>query len=267
MMAAALEAEKVKARRAALRRWHLLWAVAAIVLGILLARDAAADSWLFRATRWAMGSTEKYSWENYRVDAATQPNAPWYRTMTPPLGGKLYKKTETLWRVLPVMGEFYATLIIAAVLWVYDRRRWRAAAILLGAAALAGGFGALLAATLGRYRPMAPLPGGAFNDGGNVWICLRGLGYGPGGGNLSFPSGHATLAFATAAALAYLSPRGKWLFVTLAGLCAWSRVVLGAHFYADVLAGGVLGYSLGRLLAWILGRLIACPAEPAHKVG
>jgi len=247
--------ESGKARRTALSRWLMLWSIVTVVLGVLLAQDGAADTWLFRATRWAIGTTEKYSWEKNRLDPATQPNAAWYRITPPPFGGKLYKKTETLWRVLPVMGEFYATIILAAVAWLYHPRRWRAAVVLLAAAALAGGLGALASAALGRFRPMAELPSGLLNDGLSIWIPLRGLGFGP-GGNLAFPSGHATLAFATAAALAYLSPRGKWLFIVLAGLCALSRVVLGAHFYADVICGGALGYTLGWLFAAALGRFL-----------
>ncbi len=57
----------------------------------------------------------------------------------------------------------------------------------------------------------------------------------------SFPSGHATTAFATAVILSLWYPRGAGLFVGLALVAGLSRVVLGAHFPSDVLGGAVLG--------------------------
>jgi undecaprenyl-diphosphatase len=58
---------------------------------------------------------------------------------------------------------------------------------------------------------------------------------------LSFPSGHTVTAFATVTALAFMAPRlGTWLFV-LAVLIAASRVITGAHYLSDVIAGAALG--------------------------
>lgn len=57
----------------------------------------------------------------------------------------------------------------------------------------------------------------------------------------SFPSGHATTAFATAFILAFWYPRLRGPFLGLAVLVGLSRVVLGAHFPSDVLLGAVLG--------------------------
>ncbi len=58
---------------------------------------------------------------------------------------------------------------------------------------------------------------------------------------LSFPSGHTVTAFATVTALGFLAPRlGTWLFV-LALLIAASRVITGAHYPSDVIAGAALG--------------------------
>ena len=65
---------------------------------------------------------------------------------------------------------------------------------------------------------------------------------------LSFPSGHSVTAFASATALAFMAPRlGKWLLV-LAVLIALSRVVTGAHYPSDVMAGAALGAASAFLL-------------------
>jgi len=59
----------------------------------------------------------------------------------------------------------------------------------------------------------------------------------------SFPSGHATTAFALAAMLAFNISCRKWclLFFLLAITVAYSRVYLGQHFIEDVLAGTIVG--------------------------
>ncbi len=58
----------------------------------------------------------------------------------------------------------------------------------------------------------------------------------------SFPSGHATTVFAFAFALAFLYPRGRFLWFAYALLLSLSRIFVNAHFLSDVLAGGVLGW-------------------------
>ena len=57
----------------------------------------------------------------------------------------------------------------------------------------------------------------------------------------SFPSGHATMAFAVAVLLALWYPRWAGAFLGLAVLVGLSRVVLGSHFPSDVVAGALLG--------------------------
>lgn len=69
----------------------------------------------------------------------------------------------------------------------------------------------------------------------------------------SLPSGHSATIFALATALAFLRPGLKWVFYGLAALIAATRVVVGAHYPADVVAGALVGtvavYGLTRLLA------------------
>ncbi len=61
----------------------------------------------------------------------------------------------------------------------------------------------------------------------------------------SFPSGHATVAFACATMLALAVPRLSRPLFALAALIAFSRVYVGVHYPLDVLAGAVLGVGLG----------------------
>ena len=60
--------------------------------------------------------------------------------------------------------------------------------------------------------------------------------------NSSFPSGHATGAFAVATILAHRYEGHKILFYIVASSIAISRVYLGRHFPSDVVVGAFLGY-------------------------
>ena len=63
-------------------------------------------------------------------------------------------------------------------------------------------------------------------------------------GTGSFPSGHATVAFAAATVLAFALPRLAVPLYLLAAAIAWSRVYVGVHYPLDVLAGAVLGVGI-----------------------
>ena len=57
----------------------------------------------------------------------------------------------------------------------------------------------------------------------------------------SFPSGHTITAFATATALSYFAPRLRLPLFLVAALVAISRLMVGAHYPSDVLAGIMFG--------------------------
>lgn len=75
---------------------------------------------------------------------------------------------------------------------------------------------------------------------------------GPVSHSASFPSGHTTFAFLIATTLGHRAPRGVawllWIFAFLVGL---SRIVVGAHFPADVVGGALLGFAVGFVMRTI----------------
>ena len=95
--------------------------------------------------------------------------------------------------------------------------------------------------------PDAPTRRGFFH-----WPCFGDRGY------HGFPSGHATTAFAVAAALAGWAPprRRSWILAAACGVGA-SRIVLNAHFLSDVLGGALLGWWSGEAGVRLVVRYLA----------
>lgn len=115
---------------------------------------------------------------------------------------------------------------------------------LLVSIALSGLIANLLKRAIGRARPQH------YDDWGI-------LGFSPFSGHssfASFPSGHATTIGAFFAALAFLFPRYRFLFATCAIWLAATRVMIGAHYPSDVVAGLALGSWFSFMLAVIYSR-------------
>ena len=78
------------------------------------------------------------------------------------------------------------------------------------------------------------------------------------GGSPSFPSGHTSLAFATATSLSLEYP--KWYVIApsylWAGTVGYSRMHLGVHYPSDVLAGAVVGAGSAFLCHKLNQRLL-----------
>jgi len=65
----------------------------------------------------------------------------------------------------------------------------------------------------------------------------------------SFPSAHATLAFAVAGGIALHNRKWGNALLVLAALVAFGRVAAGVHYPTDVVAGAVVGLIAARLAA------------------
>jgi membrane-associated phospholipid phosphatase len=149
----------------------------------------------------------------------------------------LLKTVCDLFGVFENFGHGMGVAAIVLTIFILDpARRWGLPRVLLCA------FGAGLAADgvkllLARTRPHA------FGFAGDVWATfgtwLPGTSVDSNG--QSFLSAHTATAVGFAAGLAWLYPRGRWLFPLFAVLVGCQRIQSGAHFLSDVLAGAALG--------------------------
>lgn len=147
-------------------------------------------------------------------------------------------------RVLRPLAIFCATSLIfvmaTAVAMLFQgadpmapmMNRWVGGALLLIPLGIVWLFTVMLQLIVRRERP--------FDDGqGKSLITM--VWDGP-----SFPSAHASLAFALASIATIFAPElfGPWLWVG-AVLVAWGRVAVGVHYVTDVLVGALLGAVVG----------------------
>jgi len=136
-----------------------------------------------------------------------------------PFGNGLY--------VVPALGVFYG--------WGHfmDNERARRVGLLgIESYLISGAISLTLKAVTGRHRPSE-------GDGAHEWDPFQF------NGNMSFPSGHTTTAFAVATVVATEydeNPLVATLAYGLATLTAYSRMNDNKHFASDVFLGGAIGY-------------------------
>jgi membrane-associated phospholipid phosphatase len=83
----------------------------------------------------------------------------------------------------------------------------------------------------------------------------------------SFPSGHTTIAFAVAAALATAAPATRRTWLAVAGGVGASRLLLNAHFLSDVVGGAFIGWWAGTLGVRLVDRLLPWLAAGRVRAG
>ncbi|MEQ1581665.1 MAG: phosphatase PAP2 family protein [Steroidobacteraceae bacterium] len=150
--------------------------------------------------------------------------------------------------LVETFSKFGETLAAISLIALFAKRQPRA----LWMAALASVYAALLTYLIKRLSHTARPPAllGDWVGVGDHVLRLYG-----------FPSGHTVTAFVLAACLSVGAPRGiRLVLFSLAAAVGASRVVIGAHWPIDVIAGaGVAGLSVGmamttmRFTRWGLG--------------
>ncbi len=70
----------------------------------------------------------------------------------------------------------------------------------------------------------------------------------------SFPSGHSSTIFMVCFVLCVTLPRLKYFFYFLASIVAFSRIIVGAHFFTDILAGGLLALIVFKVLNTVVDK-------------
>jgi membrane-associated phospholipid phosphatase len=166
----------------------------------------------------------------------------------------LFAKTSLLCSVLKSPGTISFTIVLMLISWFWSPRSLVEAVLLLASAA-SGLFYSLAKWAVGRSRPLenAVLNAHPFQihpfDGGFAGLFLPRP-------DQSFPSGHVSLAFATAAVMAIYYPRGRLFFFIIAGLVAVERLVESAHYLSDVVAGSGLGIIAAFCADWLFRRYV-----------
>lgn len=153
------------------------------------------------------------------------------------IGADAYLKNhKPLRETLKAPGYFPFTVLLAGIVAMVHRWRVWASAFLLSSTATAA-LNQVIKWMTGRARPFRTLSGDS--------AVLTPFEFHPfpslDAKNLCFPSGHAALAFATAACLSILWPKWKWVFYPLALLVAAERVMENAHWLSDTVAAAALG--------------------------
>jgi membrane-associated phospholipid phosphatase len=102
----------------------------------------------------------------------------------------------------------------------------------------------VLKVIFGRPRPKLLFQSGVYDF---AW-----LGWRP--DHWSFPSGHTATIVALMTALWYLWPRHLLFYILVATIVSLSRVVVGAHYLGDVLAGALIAVVTTRYAALIFAK-------------
>jgi undecaprenyl-diphosphatase len=141
-------------------------------------------------------------------------------------------------------------------LWLLARpggpRRWKlASASALASAALALFANQLIADVWHRNRPYESHPAAYHLSNSH---------------DPSFPSDHASAAFAIAFAVLLFDGIAGALFVVLAAVIALGRVLTGAHYLGDVLAGCLVGLLCALLVVHFGRRLLSIPVKLVERV-
>jgi undecaprenyl-diphosphatase len=158
------------------------------------------------------------------------------------LNGLAYRHDgfEDFLRFFALNAQVFFVALLAVLF--FARSKWRSVNARRGviaagfSALLALGFAQLIVDVWARPRPYVAHP-----DDAHLFI--------PASHDPSFPSDHATAAFAIAVAVLLRHRKAGILALALATLVSLGRVAVGTHYPGDVLAGAALG-TVAALIFW-----------------
>jgi membrane-associated phospholipid phosphatase len=146
-------------------------------------------------------------------------------------------------RALRSIGYWPLWIAMAIALWLVDRRAGsgvRRAALIAASVSVAGLLGEILKLLIRRERPGTLDGVYAFRPWSDHPFSTR---------NFGMPSSHALIAFSGAAALSVLFPEASCVWYFLAIGCGITRVIAGAHFVSDVVAGAAIGIAIAIVIS------------------
>ncbi|MDZ7725493.1 MAG: phosphatase PAP2 family protein [candidate division KSB1 bacterium] len=82
----------------------------------------------------------------------------------------------------------------------------------------------------------------------------------------SFPSAHASNAFAMASLFALTYPRSKAIALGAACLVAFSRVYVGVHYPMDIISGAIIGTLCGIWIKYTFDLVSGWPVEKQGSI-
>jgi membrane-associated phospholipid phosphatase len=153
-----------------------------------------------------------------------------------------YARTRWFWDLCRFGGSIFGGIAAFIVVWALHPRGLRMAMLGLIVVIAADLTGNVVRRSLGRPRPNLAHSYLEFQGPRRAFVFSPAL---------SFPSGEATDAFALAAVLTYAWRRWRPAFYAAATLTALARVIVGAHYVSDVVAGAMIGAGVVR---WLLPR-------------
>jgi len=152
-------------------------------------------------------------------------------------GRAIDMKIVTVFQFITFLGDAVWYLVPAAVLfllfhYIWKKEQWaRWCLFVFSAVAVSGLTTNAFKWLAGRWRPKAHLQDQLYG------FDFFGVGYEA----TSFPSGHATTIWAFCMAMTLLFPRYRLVWYVLAILVSISRVIVGAHYFSDLIAGAYIG--------------------------
>jgi lipid A 4'-phosphatase len=102
----------------------------------------------------------------------------------------------------------------------------------------------VLKVVFGRTRPKLLIQSDVY---GFTWLSWR-------SDHWSFPSGHSATIVALVTALWFLWPQHLLFYILVAAIVCMSRVVVGAHYLGDILAGALIAVLITRCTAQVFAK-------------